>query len=264
MYGGDGDDIYFVDNAADVVVEVDTGEETNHGGIDQIRTSLASYTLGENSFVENLAGTLSTGQTLNGNTQANVITAGAGDDTVNAGAGDDTVFGGTGNDTLNGNGGRDTINAGAGNDIVNGGNGDDTLFGNGGQDILVGGAGIDIMDGGNGNDTLDGNGGADTLLGGAGNDILRGGNGADILTGGADADTFVFDLETFGKDVVTDFTAGTDKLQFATSVFADYDTVMANSVQVGSDVVITLDAADTITLRNITVSSLHSSDMIFV
>jgi Ca2+-binding RTX toxin-like protein len=64
----------------------------------------------------------------------------------------------------------------------------------------------------------------DAIKGGAGADTLNGLQGADTLTGGAGADTFSFTATaganangaTFGTfDTITDFVAGTDKLQFA-------------------------------------------------
>ena len=65
MVGGTGNDTYSVDNAGDVVIE-NAGE-----GTDTVKTSLASYTLTDN--VENLTGTVATGQTLTGNALANSI-----------------------------------------------------------------------------------------------------------------------------------------------------------------------------------------------
>lgn len=64
----------------------------------------------------------------------------------------------------------------------------------------------------------------DIVIGGTAADTINGGKGADTLTGGAAADTFSFTSTaganasggTFGQaDVITDFVAGTDKLQFA-------------------------------------------------
>ena len=65
---------------------------------------------------------------------------------------------------------------------------------------------------------LDGrsDGGNDVLNGGNGNDILFGGAGNDTLTGGEGHDQFVFIANSnSGKDVITDFQAGTDKVVFA-------------------------------------------------
>jgi serralysin len=100
MVGGAGDDLYFVDNAGDQVVEL------QNEGIDEVRSSLASYTLSD--WVNNL--TLA-GGALNGtgNAIGNVITGNAlnnalsgldGDDTLNGGAGNDTLTGGTGADSF--------------------------------------------------------------------------------------------------------------------------------------------------------------------
>ncbi|MDK4733759.1 calcium-binding protein [Rhizobium sp. CNPSo 3490] len=101
LIGGTGDDTYFVDNAADSVIE-NTDE-----GTDTVRTTLASYTLG--SDVENLTnigiGTVAFAGT--GNDLDNVITGGAAADTLS---------GGVGNDTLNGGGGADRLIGGVGDD----------------------------------------------------------------------------------------------------------------------------------------------------
>ena len=67
------------------------------------------------------------------------------------------------------------------------------------------------MPGGRGNDRPIGYQGKDTLIGGGGNDILAGGTGIDQLTGGGGRDQFVFDPGASGpRDVITDFTPGTD------------------------------------------------------
>jgi Ca2+-binding RTX toxin-like protein len=83
------------------------------------------------------------------------------------------------------------------------------LSGAGGHDTLLGLAGADVLAGGEGNDLLDG---------GEGNDRLVGGAGADRLTGGAGADLFVFDAvadtPVAARDVVQDFEAGLDRLDF--------------------------------------------------
>ena len=78
-----------------------------------VRTSLASYALGSN--VENLTGTLATGQTLTGNADANSISGSSGNDFLFGGSGNDTLNGGLGNDTLDGGDGNDTMNGGGGN-----------------------------------------------------------------------------------------------------------------------------------------------------
>jgi serralysin len=95
---------------------------------------------------------------------------------------------------------------------VDGGTKDDFIHGNAAANEIKGNAGADTIFGFTGNDTLIGGAGADTLLGGA---------GADLLTGGTEADTFAFTSKTdstfakAGRDVITDFVDGTDKISFA-------------------------------------------------
>ena len=55
------------------------------------------------------------------------------------------------------------------------------------------------------------------IIGNSGNNVLTGGGGNDTLTGGAGADTFVFANGDTGstlgqRDLITDFTPGTDKI----------------------------------------------------
>jgi Ca2+-binding RTX toxin-like protein len=97
MIGGTGNDLYFVDNAGDSVVEL--GGE----GTDTVSSSI-SYTLGDN--VENLILTGSasdgTGNSLNnlltGNALSNHLDGGAGNDRLIGGDGVDFFTGGAGND----------------------------------------------------------------------------------------------------------------------------------------------------------------------
>jgi serralysin len=118
-----------------------------------------------------------------------------------------------------------------------------------------------------GDNFLIGNSGINTLNGGAGNDQLTGGAGNDILTGGIGNDTFNFSAG-FGKDVVTDFSAGlgaTDVLHLTLgTAFDTFAEVMAAATQVGTDVVITIDATDTITLTNVLKTALVADDFLFV
>ncbi len=115
-----------------------------------------------------------------GNSVANVLDGGFGNDEIFGGEGNDTLYGGQGNDYLNGE---------AGNDILDGGNGDDFLVGWDGSDILYGQEGNDTLWAGNDNDYLYGGEGNDELAGWNGNDYLYGGQGNDYLDGEADNDT---------------------------------------------------------------------------
>lgn len=111
--------------------------------------------------------------------------------------------------------------------------------------------------------TLDGSAGTQVLnAAAAGGDTLIGGAG-DTLNGGAGNDTFAFGA-AFGSETVNGFAAASDVLQFSTTAFADWAHLLGASAQVGSDVVITLDATDTITLKNVTLASLSSTNARFV
>ncbi|MDN4630837.1 calcium-binding protein [Sphingomonas sp. PsM26] len=222
MRGGAGNDTYVVDTAGDVVTEL------ANEGIDEVRTTLGSYTLGAN--LENLTYLGSTAFIGTGNALDNVITGGAGNDTLSGGAGNDRLLGGAGNDTLLGGDGNDYLDGGAGADSMNGGAGDDTYvvdnyadqvieLANGGNDTVnttlsmymlstnvenlrylgssnfigMGTASANVMTGGSGNDYLWGGAGNDTLYGNAGDDVLDGGIGADTMYGGAGNDTYTVD-----------------------------------------------------------------------
>jgi Ca2+-binding RTX toxin-like protein len=101
LQGGAGHDTYVVDSIGDVVIE------SSKAGTDTVLTGLAGYTLP--SHVENLSYTGSVAFTGIGNSAANIITGGMGDDTLSGGAGNDVLIGGGGQDTLTGGMGRDTF-----------------------------------------------------------------------------------------------------------------------------------------------------------
>lgn len=132
---------------------------------------------------------------------------------VLGGLGDDYLLGGLGSDAFFGGEGRDTLIGGAGDDNLNGGGEADAIWGEDGDDKLHGGQSTDSLYGGAGNDRLNGAESRDLLEGGDGDDLLIGGAGVDTLTGGAGADVFVLETAALGRDRITDFTQGEDKLQ---------------------------------------------------
>ncbi|MFN3235217.1 MAG: beta strand repeat-containing protein, partial [Gammaproteobacteria bacterium] len=73
---------------------------------------------------------------------------------VNALAGNDTVTGSSDSDTLNGDEGDDELDGGGGSDILNGGLGNDTLVGGDGNDTINGGFDNYDQNGGTGGDTV--------------------------------------------------------------------------------------------------------------
>jgi Ca2+-binding RTX toxin-like protein len=119
LVGGLGNDTYRVNAAGDVIVEA------LNGGTDTVLATSASYVLGVN--LENLTFTGVGNFTGTANALANLLTGGAGNDTLNGAAGNDTLTGGLGNDSLVGGVGNDILDGGLGNDILNGGTGNDIL-----------------------------------------------------------------------------------------------------------------------------------------
>ena len=130
LSGGAGDDIYYMDQAGDIVTEGAAG------GSDEVRSAL-SYILGANLENLRLMGTAAingTGNelanTIRGNEAANVL-AGLGEaDKLYGNGGNDTLDGGTGDDYLYGGLGHDTLTGGMGYDRMYGGVGDDLYFAN--------------------------------------------------------------------------------------------------------------------------------------
>lgn len=84
---------------------------------------------------------------------------------------------------------------------------------------IFGGSKADTIYGGNGNDSIDGGTGNDKLFGGAGNDSLFGEVGDDTLTGGAGKDVFVYGSGD-GYDIITDYTAGQDKIKISSGTIS--------------------------------------------
>ena len=191
-----------------------------------------------------------------------------------------TIVGASGRDTIVGTdeasnkgdlifarGGNDKIFAGAGNSWIFAGDGDDFVNGGSGNDKIFGGRGNDRLEGASGNDFLSGGDGDDNLYGGDGNDILIGGRGNDVLSGGDGHDLFFFD-RNFGDDKINNFSSedtmifGRGTLYCRTTVINDlsdlkaatedsHSNVASVSFVAQSNVVITLDSGDSITLWNV-------------
>ncbi len=228
------------------------------------------------------------------------ITAGGGNDTVNVGAGSGaSITLGGGVDKVTVTGGKATVvNVGAGNDAItlSGGSGNTITAGSGNSVINTSteaGDKITTSDGtaaavtvnagasstvvvGNGNDTVS-MGAGDTVTAGKGIDsFIIGTSGAPSLTApaaltvneqGSIALPITASLSAlgFGHDTITGFsTASFDKIEFSTSQFSSFAAVMADARQVGANTVISADAADSVTLEGVTLSSLTSSNFEFV
>ncbi|CAN5190401.1 hypothetical protein BH10PSE4_BH10PSE4_11100 [soil metagenome] len=182
LKGFAGNDTYIVHNAATLVVEA-AGE-----GSDVVKTDLGAYALTDN--VETLS-YIGTGNFFGvGNALANVISGGAGNDTLDGGLGADRLVGGLGDDTYYVDSASDIIteNAGEGYDtqitslvsakaavnveaLVYNGAAAFTGYANATGTAITGGGANDTLSGGVGADTLNGGLGADYMAGGAGDDV---------------------------------------------------------------------------------------------
>ncbi|TBA19916.1 hypothetical protein ELH66_02225 [Rhizobium ruizarguesonis] len=196
LIGGAGNDIYIVDDLSDVVTE------GLNEGTDLIK-ALSSYALTAN--VENLT-FIGTGDfSGTGNSLANAITGGAGNDLLDGGAGNDTLSGGAGNDIYVVDSASDVINeqVSAGTDEIR------TALAAYSIAALVNVENLTYS--GSASFTGTGNALANTITGGAGNDTLNGGTGADGLIGGAGDDAYIVD--NAGDSVTEDVDAGSDTVR---------------------------------------------------
>src|SRR6202035_1580673 len=113
-------------------------------------------------------------------------------------------------------------------------------------------------------DALFGNAGvASTLVAGSGADALYvTGTAGTILTGAAGHDIFAFP-DAMGHDEVTNFGIAKDTLQFNATLFSNFTAAMNQASQSGAHTVFTIDADDTVTLDNVTKSSLTAANFHF-
>ena len=132
-----------------------------------------------------------------------------------------------------------------------------TVTGN--ADTIIGGTG----------DTLVANGNTDIITVAATSTLTANGNndsitiaGASTLTMNGTGENFILH-PAFGLDVISGFSA-TDSFQFDKTIFADWTHLKAAMTQSGTDTIITEDAKDKITLKNVTASSLTQSQFHFV
>ena len=219
LEGGLGNDLYIVDNSADVVVEaLGAGLDTVQASINSVLTDNI-----ENLVLTGNAALTGTGNQLDnliiGNTAANTLSALDGNDTLDGGAGADTLVGGLGNDSYWVDDNNDVIveQFNEGLDVVT--STVSYVLGSYVENLILSGAAIN----GTGNDLnnslsgtdlanyLYGQAGNDTLTSGAGDDLLNGGLDSDQLIGGLGNDTYVID--SAGDTLVENASEGTDTVQ---------------------------------------------------
>jgi Ca2+-binding RTX toxin-like protein len=283
--GGEGiDTAVYIDSDVGVVISLIAGRGT--GGSAQ----------GDQLYgIENVTGSDHRDE-LYGDGNDNTLSGEGGDDLIKGGGGADRLLGGDGGDTLVADG-LDFVDGGDGNDLiafevatrlgfgvsvdlssghfqwgafgpfgrdapqnivnvenVAGTEGSDSITGNDADNLLLGYGDFDRLRGGAGNDTIDGGDGDDWIWGGAGNDHLWGGAGADEFNFGRSR-------TDLGHDVIHDFESGDRIVVDDTISFA---TIRAGMRQVGDDVVITFDGANSITLADTRLHSITSEDFLFV
>jgi Ca2+-binding RTX toxin-like protein len=169
-----------------------------------------------------------------GNSLANMISGGGGNDQLIGGGGGDSLLGGTGDDryifdpasvaeadllTEGANGGRDTLDFSAITSSVN------FSLGTGAVQIAHSNRTVRLnstiqfedLVGGSNNDRLTGNTVANSIFGGAGNDVLNGAAGDDILTGDAGNDTYVLSAASSAEAdrMIESANGGIDTLDFS-------------------------------------------------
>lgn len=211
--GGAGDDFIFAGTGADVV----------HGGddVDDIYGMSGGDFLfgdagGDRIYGDGSADTKTVFYTPGERHGKDVISGGAGNDTLLGQGNDDEVYGGAGNDKIWGDdrSNADTPPRSHGEDHLDGGDGDDTLIGGAWSDEILGGTGDDKLYGDagpidpknplpvqyHGDDHLDGGEGNDLLKGEGGNDHMVGGSGQDTLYG--DDDLGSLPLAAHGNDTL--------------------------------------------------------------
>lgn len=232
MTGNKGDDIYYVDNAGDTVVEI-AGE-----GTDKVISSVTFTLSGQQ--IENLTLTGSANVNATGNSLANILIGNAGNNVINGGGGADAMTGGAGNDTFTVDNAGDTVieASGGGTDLVNA----SVTFSLSGQFVenltLTGSNAIN----GTGNSL------ANTILGNNAANTLNGGTGADILSGKGGADVFLFGTSS-GLDTISDFSA-TQGDSINVNAYTHGTAHAGYITHVGNDTLITLSSGNVITVLN--------------
>jgi hypothetical protein len=219
---------------------------------------------------------------------------------ITLGNGNDTVLGGSG-DTIQAGNGTDTISTGANSHVMVGNNPDTITVGDhstvtvgNGQDSVTAGAYATIT-GGNGPDIVTAGANANITLGNGSDSVTTGANssiklGSDTLTTGPNSTITVgngsdtiyagandlinlgkgFDMVAFGEspnllaignETINGFNPAQDIIQFNPALLANYAAALVDTKQVGANTVIQIDSTESVTLTNVTATSLSANNL---
>jgi len=258
-----------VSNIEHVDLDLLAGNDTLNYGL-SLSGVTVDLTTGTASGFDSIAGV----ENVTGGLADDVITGGAGANSLNGSTGNDRFVAviGDGNDSINGGIGTDTYDlsgttAGAtitttnatsaqiGNDTLNA---IENIIGSQGNDNINVNGGANTIDGQGGNDTINAGGGVDIIIGGAGNDTITGGAGNDIIRFGLgfDDDTIIgFDSNaTGGQDLLS--------LQASLGITAGNFAANVSIAAQGGNTLITI-GGDTITLLGVAAATVTIDDFAF-
>jgi Ca2+-binding RTX toxin-like protein len=215
MEGGAGNDLYYVYEASDVVVE-----GPGNGSNDWVATG-THYRLSAGAQIEKLTTTNVGGLTaidLTGNAVSQVIHGNAGRNWIDGGGGGDRMVGHEGNDVYIVNSAADVIVEAVNEGVLD-------IVAVRTSYVLTAGAEIESLRttnfAGLSPINLTGNAFGQSVYGNAGANVINGGGGNDTLFGLGGADVFVFDtpLGPGNVDVLADFVSGEDLVHLDNGVF---------------------------------------------
>lgn len=206
--------------------------------------------------------------TLSGISGVDIFYGKKGNDIIKTYGGDDIfiVHGDTGLDRIFGGDGYDTIRGGKGNDTIRvtnhlaNLNSVEAIEGRCGSDRILATSGNDVLDFSNIKLTS-----IERIDLGGGNDIVTGSAGTDRFAGGAGHDTFVF-AKGCGRDVILDFETGNgrtssgDVIDLPHAGFKNQADLWKHISQSGADALISIDAKNSILLKDVDAHHLYADN----
>jgi Ca2+-binding RTX toxin-like protein len=227
MVGGAGDDVYYVDNLGDIVIEdANGGNDTVHAtaNFNFAGQAIETVILEGTGDISVYAGSLAKNNTLIGNSGNNTLDGGAGADTMTGGLGDDTYYVDSVGDKV----------------IEKAGEGTGTIY----SSITYSLANTNLETlhlTGSANINATGSAGADSLYGNDGNNSINGGAGADLMAGGKGDD--VYYVDNAGDRVIEKSDEGNDSVYAAVSFSAAGQSIETITLQ-GSTAIDAMGSAD--------------------